>query len=145
LATGNKDTCVLEVQELFMSLYVCIETNSHLGLSVYDLSLSCNIFWGILLCHKIIWNGIYEEPTRCTFVSLMLSINYIVFDMLWVTKFSSSGRLYKLLYGILSCIYIRSLVAIMMCLTSKLLVQPSWWWTISCLKHVKENIIELKH
>lgn len=63
LATGNKDTCVLEVQELFISSYVCIETNStHLGLSVYNSSLSCSIFCGILLCHRIFWNEFIKDP-----------------------------------------------------------------------------------
>jgi hypothetical protein len=33
-------------------------------------------------------------------------IRYIVFDMFRTTKYSSSGRLYKQLYSILSCLYL---------------------------------------
>jgi len=36
----------------------------------------------------------------------MIEFNYIVFDMFRTTKSSSSGRLYRQLYRILSCIYI---------------------------------------
>jgi hypothetical protein len=35
----------------------------------------------------------------------MMSFNYIVFDMFRTTKCSSLGRLYKQLYGTLSCNY----------------------------------------
>jgi len=43
--------------------------------------------------------------------------------MFRTTKCSSSGILYKQLYGILSCIYITSLVAVRMCLVLRLLIQ----------------------
>jgi len=46
----------------------------------------------------------------------MISFSYIVFDVFRTTQCSSSGRLYKQLYGILSCIYVTSPPAERMCL-----------------------------
>jgi len=54
-------------------------------------------------------------------------INYIIFGMFRATNFPSSGRLYKQLYGILSCVYISGLVADRKCLIFHLYRQSSLW------------------
>jgi len=49
----------------------------------------------------------------------MIECNYFFFDMFRTTKCSSTGSLYKQLYGILSRNYVNILVAISMCLIPK--------------------------
>jgi len=65
----------------------------------------CVLSWTYIVCMWAIVQYVYRKHQQDAHFSLMIWFNYIVFDMFWTTKCSSSGRrLYKQLYGIFSCI-----------------------------------------
>jgi hypothetical protein len=95
----------------FHLLEDCFSLGDRAFLYLKHFVIDIYIFW--TMHHDI---HMQEEPTKCTLYSLMIEFSYIVFDMFQTTECSSSGRLYKQLYRILSCIYISSLVTVRMCL-----------------------------